>query len=488
VSVLDEESPAQAPAGRTDDVVLAEKAVIASMIASRHAAEEALDLLGGEECLADGAHRAVYAAVRWLTEEGGLEKGGSLRAAEEADGSAQRRFAAVLGRLVEVERGVWRTGQAGVILAGLYRHATPGWRADAAIVARAAGQRRTLTALQSAWQTAAAPGFDAGEHGEMIRDLIDGAIGGATETSGAVNAADLYLEALERMEKAEPPGAVQFPWAELRDLVPYARPGQLISVLARPGIGKSLIAGDLARHVGLKMRLPMVLFTLEMDRNEVIDRLIAAESGVQLGYITSGEALTDAAWERIGKAQERFGGSELIIDDTPRIGLSHIRARLRGMAARGKPAHLAIVDYLQLMDMTQPGGGRAENRQQEVAATVGGLKAIARQFRIPVVMLCQLNRGPEQRTDKRPFLSDARESGSIDNDSDVAILAHRPDFYEPESPRAGEADLIVDKNRNGRRGTATVGFQGHYARLVDLARTPTPAAQSAGMNDEHRFR
>jgi replicative DNA helicase len=125
--------------------------------------------------------------------------------------------------------------------------------------------------------------------------------------------------------------------------------------------------------------------------------------------------------------------------------------------------------------MAPPKGG--ENRQQEVSALVGGLKAVAREFRIPVVMLCQLNRGPEHRQDRRPHLSDARESGSVDNDSDVAILIHREDFYDPESPRAGEADLIVDKNRNGRRGTAVVGFQGHYARFAEL---PWSASRHAG--------
>jgi replicative DNA helicase len=138
--------------------------------------------------------------------------------------------------------------------------------------------------------------------------------------------------------------------------------------------------------------------------------------------------------------------------------------------ARTEPAQLVIVDYLQLME-----GAGGENRQREVAALVGGLKAIAREFRIPVVMLCQLNRGPESRHDKRPYLSDARESGAVENDSDVAILIHREDHYDAQSPRAGEADLIVDKNRNGPRATVTVGFQGHYARFVDLSRLPPPA-------------
>ena len=121
------------------------------------------------------------------------------------------------------------------------------------------------------------------------------------------------------------------------------------------------------------------------------------------------------------------------------------------------------------------GGPQAENRQREVAALVGDLKGIAREFRIPVVMCCQLNRGPEQRQDKRPHMSDARETGSVENDSDVAILIHREDFYDPESARAGEADLIVDKNRNGPRGTATIRFQGHYARFVDPEWTPSSA-------------
>ena len=233
----------------------------------------------------------------------------------------------------------------------------------------------------------------------------------------------------------------------------------------------SLIAADLARFNAIRHRIPTVLFTMEMDRDEVMDRLLSAETGVLLDRITEGN-LDNLAWDKLAAAQERFTESKLVIDDTPRATLAHIRARLRG-TARTEPAQLAIIDYLQLM--APPKGG--ENRQQEVSALVGGLKAVAREFRIPVVMLCQLNRGPEHRQDRRPHLSDARESGSVDNDSDVAILIHREDFYDPESPRAGEADLIVDKNRNGRRGTAVVGFQGHYARFAEL---PWSASRHAG--------
>lgn len=477
-----DEAPVMAGPGRTDDVALAEKELLASMIASRRAAEDALDMLGPDDPFGDNIHRAVFAAVRWLTEEAGLDEPGNIRlgtagsgplaADSRVDESAQRRFAGVLNRLVTTEQGIWRTGQAAVILGSVARHATPAWRSSAAVVMRAAAVRRTLEALDTARDAASRPGWDPAADGDMIRKLLDDALGGMRETSTAATAADLFLEAVTRMESTEPPGMVQFPWAELRQLVPFLRPGQLVTIAARPSLGKSVAGGDLARHVGLRKRLPVILFTMEMDRAEVIDRLISAEAGVPLKQITERD-LDDDAWNRIAAAQERFAESKLLIDDTPQITLAHIRARLRGMARRD-PAQLAIIDYLQLM-----AGGSGENRQQEVTALVGGLKAIAREFRIPVVMLCQLNRGPEQRHDKRPYLSDARESGSVDNDSDVAILIHRPDFYESESPRAGEADLIVDKNRNGRRGTATLGFHGNFARFVDPAWTPTSSLKDA---------
>ena len=237
-----------------------------------------------------------------------------------------------------------------------------------------------------------------------------------------------------------------------------------MTIAARPSHGKSLLAQDLARYVGIQLKIPLILFTMEQNRDEVMERFLAAEAGVLLDDITSA-SLDAGEWQRVSHVSQRFYESALTIDDTPEMTLSHIRARLRGMA-RKEPAQLAIVDYLQLMK-----GLKGENRQREVSAAVAGLKSVAREFRIPVVMLCQLNRGPEARHDKRPYISDARESGAVENESDIAILIHRPDYNEPSSPRAGEADLIVDKNRNGPRGiTVTVGFQGHYARFVDLAR------------------
>jgi replicative DNA helicase len=154
----------------------------------------------------------------------------------------------------------------------------------------------------------------------------------------------------------------------------------------------------------------------------------------------------------------------LFIDDSPNMSMMEIRAKCRRLKQR-HDLKFVIVDYLQLMSSPR----RVENRQQEVSELSRSLKLLAKELQVPVVALSQLNRGPEQRTDKKPLLSDLRESGSIEQDSDVVILLHREDHYEAESPRAGEADLIVAKHRNGPTATVTVAFQGHYSRFVDMA-------------------
>ena len=225
---------------------------------------------------------------------------------------------------------------------------------------------------------------------------------------------------MERLESPEPPGVIQFPWAELRRLIPYLRPGQLVTVAARPSLGKSLVAQGLARYTGLHQADPV--------------RPVHPRAGPRRG---DGPAprrrgrRPPRAHHRQGTHRRRLvpprrgprdsSRNPAWSSTTPRRSRS--RTSGRGCAAwpAGTPAQLAIVDYLQLMD----GDVQTESRQREVAAVVGELKAIAREFRIPVVMCCQLNRGPEHRQDKRPHMSDARETGSVENDSDVAIL-HSP--------------------------------------------------------------
>jgi replicative DNA helicase len=174
--------------------------------------------------------------------------------------------------------------------------------------------------------------------------------------------------------------------------------------------------------------------------------------------------MNDDDWARLARRMSEVADAPLFIDDSPNMSLMEIRAKCRRLKQRND-LKFVIIDYLQLMSSPK----RVENRQQEVSDMSRSLKLLAKELEVPVIALSQLNRGPEQRTDKKPLLSDLRESGSIEQDSDVVILLHREDAYERESPRAGEADLIVAKHRNGPTATGTVAFQGHYSRFVDMA-------------------
>jgi replicative DNA helicase len=225
----------------------------------------------------------------------------------------------------------------------------------------------------------------------------------------------------------------------------------------------STLALDLARAASLKHGLATVMFSLEMSRNEITMRLLSAEARVPLHAMRTGQMGEDD-WTRLARRMSEVVDAPLFIDDSPNMSLMEIRAKCRRLKQRHS-LRLVIVDYLQLMSSSR----RVENRQQEVSEMSRSLKLLAKELDVPVVAISQLNRGPEQRNDKRPLLSDLRESGSIEQDSDVVILLHREDAYERESPRAGEADLIVAKHRNGPTAVVTVAFQGHYSRFVDMA-------------------
>jgi replicative DNA helicase len=204
-----------------------------------------------------------------------------------------------------------------------------------------------------------------------------------------------------------------------------------------------------------------------MSRHELNLRLIANAGKVNLKRLENPAELTNHDWERIGEAQEVLAKADnLFVDDEPTMNIAYIRSRLRSMRRSGNSPALVVVDYLQLMSA----GKRVESRQLEVSEFARSLKLMAKEFETPIIVGSQLNRLVEQRANKRPTMSDLRESGSIEQDSNVVILLHREDYHDPESPRAGEIDLIVDKNRSGPRGTAVLSWQGHYARCADMAK------------------
>ncbi|TQS24966.1 replicative DNA helicase [Microbispora sp. KK1-11] len=225
----------------------------------------------------------------------------------------------------------------------------------------------------------------------------------------------------------------------------------------------STLGLDFARSAAIKHQMTTVIFSLEMSRNEITMRLLSAEARVALHTMRSG-MMSDDDWTRMARRMGEVAEAPLFIDDSPNMSMMEIRAKCRRLKQR-HDLRFVIVDYLQLMSSPK----KTESRQQEVSELSRALKLLAKELEVPVIAISQLNRGPEQRTDKRPQVSDLRESGSIEQDADMVILLHREDAYERESPRAGEADLIVAKHRNGPTATVTVAFQGHYSRFVDMA-------------------
>jgi replicative DNA helicase len=252
-------------------------------------------------------------------------------------------------------------------------------------------------------------------------------------------------------------------FVDLDELTNGLHPGQMIIVAARPAMGKSTLGLDIARSAAIKHGMASVIFSLEMSRNEITMRLLSAEARIALNAMRNGH-MNDDDWSRLARKMGEVSSAPLFIDDSPNMTMMEIRAKARRLKQR-HDLRMIVVDYLQLMQS----GKRVESRQLEVSEFSRQLKLLAKELDVPVVAISQLNRGAEQRTDRRPMLSDLRESGSLEQDADMVVLIHREDAYERESTRPGEADLIVAKHRNGPTATVVVAFQGHYSRFVDMA-------------------
>ena len=226
---------------------------------------------------------------------------------------------------------------------------------------------------------------------------------------------------------------------------------------------KSTLALDFCRAASIHNNLTSVFFSLEMTRSEIMMRLLSAEAKVPLNHIRNG-TMRDDDWEKLARKMGQVSGAPMFIDDSPNMTMMEIRAKARRLKQR-HDLKLIVIDYMQLMSS----GKKVESRQLEVSEFSRNIKLLAKELECPIIALSQLNRGPEQRGDKRPMMSDLRESGSLEQDADMVILLHRDDVYEKESTRPGEADLIVAKHRNGPTRDLTVAFQGHYSRFVDMA-------------------
>ncbi|KGF05680.1 replicative DNA helicase [Arcanobacterium sp. S3PF19] len=245
------------------------------------------------------------------------------------------------------------------------------------------------------------------------------------------------------------------------------RPGQMIIVAARPGMGKSTLAMDFCRNIAIRQNKPVAFFSLEMNRNELVMRALAAESNVMLSKLIRGECSEDE-WQKIATTVEKISRAPFFIDDSPNLTMTEIRAKARRLRQQ-QNIEMIVIDYLQLLTS---GAKLVESRQQEVSEFSRSIKLLAKELDIPIIAVAQLNRNPEARQDKKPQVADLRESGSLEQDADVILLIHRD--TADTSPDAPPSKIIIGKHRAGPTGEIELMFQGNRSRFAGLSTQPQP--------------
>jgi replicative DNA helicase len=265
---------------------------------------------------------------------------------------------------------------------------------------------------------------------------------------------------------------------DIDDITGGFQPGNLIVLAARPAMGKSALVTNIAQNAAVDHGRAIALFSLEMSETELAQRFIAAEAKLNGDDLRKGRVRPDR-WPKVVKATEKLHASPLYIDDSSDMGVMEMRAKARRLHAR-EPLGLVVVDYLQLM---RPEAG-ADSRVEQIGQISRGLKLLARELNIPVIAVSQLSRAVEQRPDKRPLLSDLRESGSIEQDADLVMFIYRDEYYNKESERPGEADIIIAKHRNGPIGDVALTFLARYPKFANMYKAPPGGGAPPGMGGD----
>jgi len=278
----------------------------------------------------------------------------------------------------------------------------------------------------------------------------------------------ILLETFEKIEhlyanKGNLTGVPSF-FRELDRMTCGWQPADLVIIAARPSMGKTALVLNMAQNAAVRAKVPVAIFSLEMSKEQLVQRMLCSEAMVDQQRVRTGELL-DTDWPKLTRAVGPLSESSIFIDDTVGISLAELRSKARRLKME-QGLGMIVIDYLQLMSV----GRKAESRQQEVAQISRGLKGIARELKVPVLALSQLNRGVEQRQDKRPVMSDLLESGAIEADADVISFIYRDEYYHPDSDKKGIAEIIVAKHRNGPVGTIELGYLKEYTKFVNLDR------------------
>ncbi|MGH9307571.1 MAG: replicative DNA helicase [Acidimicrobiales bacterium] len=427
----------------------AEESLLGAMVLSRDAIATASETTKAEDFYKP-AHGHIYDAITTLYGQG--EPVDPVTVAEELNRAGL--LDAIGGRpaLVSLLANTPAISNAG-------RYAT--------IVAEHALLRRLIAAANEIAEL----GYDMPEDVALAVDRAESLVFEVAErrvSNTLVSINELLGQTLDRIEslydRGESITGVPTGYKDLDECLSGLQPSNLIIVGARPAMGKTAFALGMAAHAAMEAQTPVLLFSLEMSHLEITQRLLCSEARVDSTRVRNGR-LHESDWSKISHAIGRLGEAPMFIDDNPNITIMDIRAKARRLKARSGLG-LVIIDYLQLMS----GRMSAENRQVEVSEISRGLKILARELEVPVVALSQLSRGLEMRSDKRPMLADLRESGSLEQDSDVVMFLYRDEIYNTDSPDRGTAEVIVSKHRNGPTAVSRLAFLNDYTRFANMAR------------------
>ncbi|QSJ16322.1 replicative DNA helicase [Nostoc sp. UHCC 0702] len=316
-------------------------------------------------------------------------------------------------------------------------------------------------------------GYETESELPTVLDQAEQKVFGVTQErpqSGFVHIGDTLVNTFQDIEKrSEASEGIALPglssgFYDLDSMTSGFQRSDLIIVAARPSMGKTAFCLNLAHNIASYYKLPVAIFSLEMSKEQLVQRLLASESRIESTYLRSGR-ISQTQWEPLSRAIDILSEMPIFIDDTPNITVTQMRSQARRLQAEhGSELGLIVIDYLQLME------GAGDNRVQEISKITRGIKGLARELRVPIIALSQLSRGVESRTNKRPMLSDLRESGSIEQDADIVMMLYREEYYSSDTPDRGIAEVIVAKHRNGPTGTVKLLFDPQLTQFRNLAK------------------
>ncbi|MHB1653229.1 MAG: replicative DNA helicase [Desulfitobacteriaceae bacterium] len=427
----------------------AEQSVLGALMLDPGTASSVFEILQPDDFYRDN-HRSIFSAIRDL-----FEKGDPIDLVAVAEGlSRQNRLSQVGGisTISEIARSVPSS-------------------ASADYYARLVAEKSLLRQLIKTAGQISERGY---EPGEEVQTLLAEAEKMILELSqrrikdGFSSIRTILLQTFEKIEylyanKGNLTGVPTF-FTQLDRLTSGWQPSDLVIIAARPSMGKTALVLNMAQNAAVRAKIPVAIFSLEMSKEQLVQRMLCSEAMVDQQRVRTGELL-DTDWPKLTRAVGPLSEAAIYIDDSVGISLTELRSKARRLKLENELG-MIIIDYLQLMTL----GRKAESRQQEVSQISRGLKAIARELRVPVVALSQLNRGVEQRQDKHPIMSDLLESGAIEADADVISFIYRDEYYHPETDKKGIAEIVIAKHRNGPVGTVELGYLKEFTKFVNLDR------------------